>query len=72
MGAGFAGAHDFRVQDVVKDPLLHQTSHVLALQLRLGKARQLLIHAVDAQARARSVTDENAVRQSVKYALHMF
>ena len=49
MGAGFAGTHNFRVQDVVKDPLLHQTSHVLALQLRLGKARQLLIHAVDAQ-----------------------
>ena len=68
VGSGLARAHDLRIEDMIKDPLLHQSAHIPALHAFLLQAGQLFVHAVNVQGSARGVGNEHPVGQGVKNA----
>ena len=66
VGGRLAGAHDFRVQDKVKNALFLKFAHVLAAHAFLAQPGELLVHPVDAQRGANRIGDEHPVGQGIK------
>ena len=71
VGRGLARADDLGIEDPVEYAVLHQGPDLLALDVLLPEARQLLVHAVDAQGDARNVRNEHPVRQGVQDVFEM-